>query len=116
MRHFKKILQLLLIIGVQSCYSWGGIQPLCFVNNSDMEVSFYPYTFLPISTLYGEFYPDTILKQDSLRQSSLLEIQPHSKLYWETPYNYREIKQGIIPFANDELSKALKHQYKVRLI
>ena len=101
----RKSLLLVLLFGIilNSCYSWGGVQGLNIVNNSDMKVSFYPYTFLPISVLYGEFYPDTILMLDTLMDRSLIHISPHSSATWETPYNYRDIKKGIIPYANDTM-------------
>jgi len=66
-------------------------------------VSFYLYSFLPISTLYGEFYPDTLLKQDTLKDYSLTHVKPHSHIAHGTHFNHREIKKGNIPYYNDTL-------------
>ena len=94
---------LLAFISFESCESWGGFQGLDLVNNSDMEVSFYLYSFIPISTLYGQFYPDTLLKQDTLKDYSLTHVKPHSRVAHGTNFNYREIKKGNIPYYNDTL-------------
>lgn len=103
-RIIKKAIYLLLIfVLLDSCESWGGIQCLGLVNNSEMNVTFYPYSLLPISCIYGPFYPDTILKQDSLSKLSLITIQPHSRFAFETGFNHRDIKKGLIPFESDTL-------------
>ena len=100
----RKYIQLLLLfVSFVSCEPWGGEQGMLIENNSDLEISFYAYSLLPISLLYGEFYPDTLLKQDTLKDYSLSHVKPHSQLWVGTGFNYREIKKGIIPYYNDTL-------------
>ena len=102
MRKYIQLL-LLLFVGFVSCESWGGMHGMYIENNSDLEISFYAYSLLPISNLYGEFYPDTLLKQDTLPDYSLYHIKPHSRSWAGTGFNYREIKKGYIPYYNDTL-------------
>lgn len=106
MKYIKKIIYLLLTITVlSSCYSWGGIQCLELVNNSDIEVSFYPYSFLPISRKFGAFYPDTIFdeKDTIMKMSSFIHISPHSSKSFETAFNHSDIEKGMIPYESDTL-------------
>ena len=35
-------------------------------NNSTMEIAFYAYSFIPISGIYGVFYPDTLLPPEDI--------------------------------------------------
>lgn len=99
----RKYCQLLLFVVFVSCEPWGGEQGMLIENNSDLEISFYSYSLLPISRLYGEFYPDTLLKQDTLKDYSLSHVKPHSHIWVGTGFNYREIKKGNIPYYNDTL-------------
>lgn len=104
MKYIKKLIYLLLTTTVlSSCYSWGGRQVLGLVNNSEIEVSFYPYSFYPISLKYGSLYPDTVLKLDTLEDYSLINIQPHCRAGFVTSFNHRDIKKGMIPFESDTL-------------
>lgn len=103
MIYFKRVIYLFVsIVVLDSCYSWGGRQCLGLVNNSDLEVSFYPYSFLPISCIYGPFYPDTVLQQDTI-ELSLIHVPPHSRKAFETGFNHRNIKRGMIPYESDTL-------------
>lgn len=95
----RKYIQLLLLfVGFVSCEPWGGMHGMQVENNSDLEISFYSY-----SLLYGQFYPDTILKQDTLKDYSLSHVKPHSHIWMGTGFTYREIKKGNIPYYNDTL-------------
>ena len=95
----RKCIQLLLLfVCFVSCEPWGGMHGIHVENNSDLEISFYSY-----SLLYGQFYPDTILKQDTLKDYSLSHVKPHSQIWVGTGFNYREIKKGNIPYYNDTL-------------
>lgn len=99
----KYYLYLLSLFSIVSCESWGGYQGLYYINNSDMEISFYAYSLLPISSLYGQFYPDTLLMQDTLPDYSLINIKPNSRVSTGTKFSYRDIKNGDIPYMNDTL-------------
>ena len=104
MKYLNKIIySLFMTMLLDSCYSWGGRQVLGLVNNSDIEVSFYPYSFLPISLKYGSLYPDTVLKLDTLKDLSLIYIQPHCRAGFVTSFDYRDIKKGMIPYESDTL-------------
>ena len=95
----RKYIQLLLLfVGFVSCEPWGGMHGIQVENNSDLEISFYSY-----SLLYGQFYPDTILKRDTLKDYSISHVKPHSQIWVGTGFNYREIKKGNIPYYNDTL-------------
>lgn len=107
MRFFKIMICVALISAtLESCESWGGIQELGFVNNSEMDISFYPYSLWPISLKNGQFYPDTLLK-DTFSTSTVMRfivnVPPHNSRGIETSFNHREIKKGMIPYESDTL-------------
>lgn len=107
MRLFKIMICVALISETMgSCESWGGIQELELVNNSEMDISFYPYSLWPISVNNGQFYPDTLLR-DTFSTSTVMRffviVPSHSSRSIETSFNHREIKKGMIPYESDTL-------------
>lgn len=66
-------------------------QSVTVVNNSDMDIAFYPYSFLPISGINGEFYPDTLLPIADIGFYSI-RIRPMEKHTYRTEFETKEIR------------------------
>ena len=62
------------------------------INNSKSYIAYYPYSFLPISLMYGEFYPDTLLPKDNIVYYCG-SIPPMKTEYYETIYTSKEIRE-----------------------
>ena len=92
MKSIKMLLLLLLVFMLNSCRFFDKFsdtinrrfQCITIKNNSTEEIAFYPYSFLPISERYGEFYPDTLLPPEDIGFYS-------KKIYPMEDYTYRTI-------------------------
>ena len=61
------------------------------INNSKSDIAFYPYSFIPISLMYGQFYPDTLLPRENI--GHYCRRIPFTKTeYFNTEYDSKEIR------------------------
>ncbi len=94
------------------------------INNSKSEIAFYPYSLLPISLIYGEFYPDTLLPNDNIGYYSK-RIPSMKDYYHETVFDSKEIRDEFgekdslmfFVFSVDTLNKysweEIREDYKI---
>ena len=64
-------------------------QDIKIINNSNTDIGFYAYSFIPVSWKYGEFYPDTLLPPEDIGYYCIRISPMHSHTYttrFETEY------------------------------
>lgn len=80
-----KMFLLLLIFMVNSCRLSDvmnrNFQDIKIINSSNIDIAFYPYSFIPVSWKYGEFYPDTLLPPEDIGFYSVKISPMHSNTY-----------------------------------
>ena len=92
----SKVLFCLLVLFLNSCVFFEGMnrsyQHIHIINNSKLDIAFYPYSFLPVSLMYGQYYPDTLLPKENLGYYCS-KISPMHDEWFQTIYDSKEIKE-----------------------
>ena len=90
---------LLIVFVLSSCHFFDELSDLmnrsfqCVTikNNSTRKIAFYPYSFLPISGIYGAFYPDTLLPPEDIGFYSA-RICPMEEYTYRTIFETKNIR------------------------
>ncbi len=67
-------------------------QCIKIINNSKTVIAFYPYSFLPVSGIYGQYYPDTLLPPGDIGFYSE-RIDPMDSYIYRTIFETKYIKE-----------------------